>query len=101
MFLNNDQWTNLAQDLHKKKSLEVWKFFLVFFLKNKLISLLFHLEIFRLQVRKNALKRLYNLATIECQNFDARPQLRQGLQDALADKDECLAVSVLNYCIFL
>ena len=31
MFLNNDQWTNLAQDLHKKKSLEVRKFYLVFF----------------------------------------------------------------------
>ena len=45
------------------------------------------------QTRKNALKRLSNVATIDFQNFDARPQIRQGLQEALADKDETLAVS--------
>ena len=28
MFLNNDQWTHVAQDLHKKKSIEVKLFVL-------------------------------------------------------------------------
>lgn len=56
------------------------------------LCVLIYFVICILQTRKTALRRLSNVATIDFQNLDARPQIRQGLQEALADKDDTLAV---------